>query len=93
MMCICAVRGPQLAKNTHFSPHFKDFLNPFGVTLGSFCTLLGSLWAYDGGFGTLWNHFAITLESLRARPRKRAVGKMDFWKISEIFEVIRGRNL
>ena len=26
---------------------------------------LGSLWAYDGGFGTLWNHFAITLESLR----------------------------
>ena len=26
---------------------------------------LGSLWASDGGFGTLCNHFAVTLEPLR----------------------------
>jgi len=35
-----------------------------GGRLESFWVILGSFLVHDGGFGSLWGHFGISLESL-----------------------------
>ena len=58
MLCVYVPLGALNMQKIHIFPlYFNDLINPCWVTLGS-------LWPYEGDFGTLWNHFAITLESL-----------------------------